>query len=117
MPRDYLKDNLSPVHARFLFLYDQLPDKFYQCALDNLYMSAKFSNLALKINIYVSRVTRKGGRGIPSSLLQEEFKSRQAQIVVFGTVKAEILCGEHECNNLLDVSVYDTKPVLFLNYI
>ena len=94
--------------------FDQLEDNHYQCGLDNLYMSAKFAKLALQRNVYVHGVTRKGRQGIPSCVLQEEVKNMTAQLGVRGTVKAAILRGDPECDSLVAVSVYDTKPVHFL---
>ena len=57
--------------------------------------------------------TCKGGYDIPTSVLQEEVKSHQAQIGVLSTLKEAILCGDPECDNLLAVSVYETKPLHF----
>ena len=101
MPYDYLKGDLSPLQTRVLFLYDQIPDKLYCCVLANIYMSSKLTNLALKRNIYVHSFNCKGGHDIPSSVSQEEIKSRQAQIGVHGTVKAAIICGYPECKIFL----------------
>eukprot|EP00957_Ditylum_brightwellii_P055888 4234718-Ditylum_brightwellii.AAC.1 len=77
-------------------------------------MSAKFAKLALQRNVYVHGVTRKGGRGIPSCVLQVEVKNRTAQLVVGGTVKEAILRGDPECDGFVAVSVYNTKPAHFL---
>eukprot|EP00957_Ditylum_brightwellii_P173614 13217974-Ditylum_brightwellii.AAC.1 len=77
-------------------------------------MSAKFAKLALQRKVYVHDVTRTGGRGIPSCILQEEVKNRTAQLAVQDTVKADILHGDPECDGHVAVSVYDTKPVHFL---
>ena len=41
-PETFVQMGMSPLHARLHALFDQLPCKNYQCALDNLYMSAKF---------------------------------------------------------------------------
>eukprot|EP00957_Ditylum_brightwellii_P040006 3028019-Ditylum_brightwellii.AAC.2 len=89
-------------------------DEHHVCGLDNLYMSANFSKMALKRNVHVHGVTRKCGHGVPSCALQEKVASRSGQIAVRGTVNAVILCGDAECGGLLDVSAYNAKPVQFL---
>eukprot|EP00957_Ditylum_brightwellii_P136793 10431282-Ditylum_brightwellii.AAC.1 len=61
-------------------------------------MSAKFAKLSLQHNVYVYGVIRKGGRGIPSCVLQEEVKNRTTQLGVQGTVNAAILHGDPECD-------------------
>ena len=98
---------------RVLFLYDQLPGKLYRCGLENIYVSSKFSNIGIKINIYVHVFNRTGGCCIPSSLLKYEVKSRQDNIGVLDTVKAAIICGDTECEDFLDLSFYDRNTVHF----
>eukprot|EP00957_Ditylum_brightwellii_P013217 997438-Ditylum_brightwellii.AAC.3 len=91
------------------------PDgKYYRCGLGNLYMSAKFAKLVIKHKVYAHGVTRKGGQGLPSCVLQEEVTNKTAQLGVRGAVKAAILCGDPECDGLLAVSVYGNKPLHFL---
>eukprot|EP00957_Ditylum_brightwellii_P023764 1793394-Ditylum_brightwellii.AAC.1 len=77
-------------------------------------MSAKFVKLALQHKIYVHGVIRKCGWGLPPCVLQEEVTPRTGQFAVHGTVKTAILCGDPECEGLVAVSVYDTKPICFL---
>jgi hypothetical protein len=85
--------------------------------MDNLYISAKVLASALKHErkVLVAGVCRKGGRGFPEAVLQEEVKARADQIRQRGTVKAAVLEGDDTCPNLVAVSVYDTKPVHFLS--
>ena len=59
-------------------------------------------------------VTRKGGRGLPNFVLQDEVQNRTKQDKVRGTVLAAELKGDLKCPSLLAVSVYDTKSVHFL---
>ena len=86
------------------------------CGVDNLYMSAKFCknthNHPCKIKLH--GVTRKGGRGLHTSVLQEEVQNKVEQDKVRETVLAAELIGDSSCPRLLVVSVYDTKPVHFL---
>ena len=108
--------NLSPLHARVMFLFDGLRDKYHQCGVDNLYMSAKFCkdvyNHPMKVKLH--GVTRKGKRGLPLCVIQDEVQSKVEQEKVRGTVLAAELVGDPTCPSLLAVSVYDTKPVHFL---
>jgi hypothetical protein len=100
-------------------LFDTLEDKYHHCGMDNLYNSAAFCKAGYTHpnKVLIHGVTRKGGRGIPPSVLQEEVKNRKAQISVRGTVKAAVLTGDPECPDLVATSVYDTKPVHFLSMI
>ena len=115
-PRKYLAEGLSPLHARCMALFDMLENKFHRIGLDNLYNSAKFARAAyLHLRkVCVSRVTRKGMRGLPVCVVQHEETNKKEQMKVRGTVKAAVLMGDAECPNLVATSVYDTKPVHFL---
>ena len=42
VPSKWVDIGLSPLHARVLGLFEQLPAKAYACGMDNLYNSAKF---------------------------------------------------------------------------
>ena len=99
-----------------MFLFDGLHDMYHQCGVDNLYMSAKFCKDAYNHpnKVKLHGVTRKGGRGLPQSVIQEEVQNRVEQEKVRGTVIAAELVGDPTCPSLLAVSVYDTKPVHFL---
>jgi hypothetical protein len=116
-PKHYLDKHLSPLHARVMYMFDSLKDDYHRCGMDNLYISAKFIAAAYQHErkILVAGVCRKGGRGFPKAVLQEEVKSRTEQLRVRGTVKAAVLKGDEDCPNLIAVSVYDTKPVHFLS--
>ena len=87
--------------------------------MDNLYNSTAFCKAASnhKKKVLCHSITRKGMKGIPSSVRQEEAKSRAAQIHVRGTVKAAVLEGDPDCTNLVASSVYDAKPVHYLSMV
>ena len=118
-PRFYLRQGMSPLHSRVMALFDALRDQFHQCAMDNLYNSATFCKRAYMHNkkVLVHGVTRKGKRGLPKCVVQEEQKTREAQLQVRGTVKAAVLQGDPDCPNLIASSVYDTKPVHYLSMV
>ena len=116
-PKKYTKQGLSPLHSRVMALFDSLGHKFHRCGMDNLYTSARFCKAAYKHTnkVLVHGVARKSGRGLPSTVLQEEVQNRTMQNQVRGTVKAAQLMGDPDMPDLVAVSVYDTKPVHFFS--
>ena len=116
-PPGRYKQNLLPLHARVMSLFDGLEDLYHVCGVDNLYMSAMFCKDAYNhpCKIKLHGVARKGGRGLPTAVLQEEVTNKVEQEKVRGTVRAVELIGDLACLKLLAVSVYDTKPVHFLS--
>ena len=113
----YLKNGTSPLHARVLKLFDVLEESFDQVGMDNLYNSASFSKKTFnhRNKVLVHGVARKGGRGVPKCVIQEEIKNREHQLRVRGTVKAAVLKGDVDRPNLIAASVYDTKPLHYLS--
>ena len=87
--------------------------------MDNLYNSAAFCRAAVNHpkQVLCHGVARKGQRGIPKCVAQEEIKNKQQQNAVRGTVKAAVLEGDDQCKNLIASSVYDTKPVHYLSMV
>jgi hypothetical protein len=118
-PKKYLDTGLSPLHSRVMWLFDRVEDKYHRCMMDNLYMSARLCRVSFNHphKVLIAGVTRKGGRGLPASVLQEEEKNKDRQLGVRGTVKAAVLRGDEGCPGLVANSVYDTKPVHFLSMI
>jgi hypothetical protein len=116
-PKKYLDKGLSPLHARCLFLLDQLKDKHHVCGVDNLYTSARFFREAFteKNKVLCHGVARKSGRGVPKCVIQEEPKRKTQQDQMRGTTKAAVLTDDPEIQDLVAFSVYDTKPVHFLS--
>ncbi len=100
-----------------LGLFDTLEDKGHRVGLDNPYMSARFCK---EVYIHPSKVllhgvTRKGGRGLPVCVIQEEKERPEDKAKARGTVKLAVLEGDDDCPNLVAASVYDQKPVHFLS--
>ena len=118
-PLKYLKMKLSPLHSRVMALFDSLHDRNHICGMDNLYNSATFCRAAYthKKRVMVHGVTRKGMRGLPKCVIQQEVLNRKRQLQVRGTVKAAVLLGDPQCPNLVASSIYDTKPVHFLSMV
>ena len=85
--------------------------------MDNLYNSAKFCKEAYmhKKKLMVHGVARKGIRGIPSSVIQDEVHSKKKQIEVRGTVKVAVLQGDKKLPLLVEACIYDTNSVHFLS--
>ena len=118
-PKKYLKQGLSPLHSRVMSLFDVVKDKYHHCTMDNLYNSAAFCKAAFnhRAQILCQGVTRKGMRGIPASVIQQEVTRKKDQIKARGTVKAAVLEGDPDCPNLVASSIYDTKPVHYLSMV
>jgi len=119
-PDKYINAGMSPIHSRVLWLFDHLEDKFHRVWMDNLCLSASFARASFNHpkKVMIAGVTRKGGRGLPVCILQDEEKKTKAEEEkVRGTVKAAVLNGDPLCPALVAVSVYDTKPVHFLSMI
>ena len=94
---------LPPLHFRVIALFDSLQDKNYVCGMDKLYKSDTFIRKVYTHDkrVMVHRVARKGMRGIPVVVKQEEVKNRKKQIQVRGTVKAAVLQGDKECPDIV----------------
>ena len=118
-PTKYLKQGLSPLHARVMGLFDSIVDDNHQCAMDNLYNSGAFCKAAYnhRQKVLCHGVTRMGMRGIPKHVQQLEVKNRKEQMAVRGTVRAAVLEGDPDCPNLVASSVYDAKPVHYLSMV
>jgi hypothetical protein len=97
-PKKYLDKGLSPLHARCLFLLDQVKDKFHICGVDNLDNSTRFFQEAYtgKNQILCHGVSRESGREIPKSVIQEEPKRKSDQEKMRGTTKPAVLTDDPE---------------------
>ena len=107
-------EDLSPLHKRCVWLMKELQNDWTSIYLDNLYNSLKFTKVAYKEKCLVHGVVRTHQRGLPSSVIQKEEKSRKKQDNVRNTVK----CAVQRNKNMTDViacSIYDTKPVHFFS--
>ena len=60
-------------------------------------------------------VTRKGMRGIPGCIVQEEQKLRKKQLEMRGTTKAAILKGDTKRPDLIVTIVYNNNTVHYLS--
>ena len=116
-PKKHIVQGLSPLHARCMDLFDSLVHEFHKIVLDNLYMSAKLSKAEFNHTkkVLIAGVARKGMRGIPACVMEDEVKQPKDLLAAQGTVKAAVLMGDPECLNLAATSVYNTKPVHFLS--
>ena len=97
-------------------LFDAVCDEYHQCAMGNLYNSTVFFRAAYNKNfkLLCHGVTRKGGRGLPPSILQEALNSKKGHIEARGTTNAAVTQGDPEFPNIVASSDYDTKPVHYL---
>ena len=115
---NFLTDKkLSPLHSRVMALLLQLPDKYYKCGMDNLFMSPKFAKIAKNDtgeDIMIHGVCRPS-RGIPNCILQTTVTKKKELLKNRGTVKASVLVGESKYKGLVALSFYDSKPVYFIS--
>ena len=93
---EYTNTGLSPLYSRVMELFDSAEDDHHVCGMDNLYNYVTVCKRAWnhKRKLKVHGVTRKGTRGIPGCVVQEEQKSRKKKLEVRGTTKAAILKGD-----------------------
>jgi hypothetical protein len=100
-------------------LYDELYHLYHHVGFNNLYNLAAFccATFLHEKKPLVHGVTRKGMRGIPPCVQQEEVKKRTLLDSVRGTVKVAKLEGDPQCPCLIASSVYDTKPVHYLSMV
>ena len=112
----YTSIGLSTLHDQVMALFDEVTDEYHECGVDNLYMSEKFCRDAYthlnKIKLH--GITHKSGRGLPSTIMQQELQNKADQEKVRGTILAAGLVDNSKCPSMIAVSVYDTKPVHFL---
>ena len=59
--------------------FDDVTDKYHECGVENLYMSDKFFRDAYNHTKKLHGVTRKSGRGLPASIMQDELHNRKEQ--------------------------------------
>ena len=59
-------------------------------------------------------MTRKCGRGLPPSFLQEDIKTKKENIEACKTTKAAVMQGNPKSPNIVGSIVYDTKTVYYL---
>ena len=96
-----------------------MKEKFHHIGFNNLYNSTAFGRASFlhEKKLLVHGVTRKGMRGIPSCVQQQEVKNCTLFDSICGTVKVAKLEGDPECPCLTASSVYDTKPMHYLSMI
>ena len=105
---------LAPLACRIVWLAERLPNRWTRLYMDNLYNSEKlFSALFIEESI-AHGVVRMHAHGFPPDILQKEEKNRDRAEKLHGMMMAARLINSNACPDLLDVSVYDTKPVHLL---
>ena len=115
-PTKYIRMGFSPLHARSMWLFDQLNDQFHRVWMDNLYISAKFTKGAWHLSeqkVITAGVCRTKDRGLPQCVIQEAV-DKASLATTRGAIKAAALEGDPDCKDLVALSIYDTKPVHFL---
>ena len=116
-PKYWTDKELSPLHARVMALFQQLPDSNYKCGMDNLFMSPKFAKIAKNDSgkgVMIHGVCRVS-RGIPTCIQQVAVTKKEDLLRNRGIVKASVLKGDAKCDGLVAASLYDSKPVYFIS--
>ena len=87
--------------------------------MDNIYNSDEFSEAAYnnEKKLLIHGVTRKGMRGTPTSVTQEELKSKKAHIETRVTSKEAFTEGDTKCTNLIEAIIYDTTPIHYISMV
>ena len=116
-PKTFLDMGMSPLHARVHSLFDQLPGQHYDCAMDNLYMSAKLcrSSWRCKQKVMIYGVARSDKRGVPKCVEQKTYSKREDVEKARGTLKVAHLKGYSNIDGLIAILLYDTKPFYMLS--
>ena len=99
-------------------LYD-LPDQYYTCGMDNLFISTKF----LRASYAETRSLKNDARSFPKKRLWTNqlyctrilYKGRKKADDMRRDAKDAVLEGGAECPDLVAFNVYGTKPVNFLS--
>ena len=94
-----------------------LPNKYYKCDMDNLFVSPRFTKIAkhgIGKDIMIYGVCRPS-RGIPNYILQTTVTKKKELLKNRGIVKASILVGDSICKGLVILYFYDSKPVYFIS--
>ena len=87
-----------------------------QCIISTT--EAKFSRHRTIMRKFLTNgVTRKGTRGIPPCVAQEEFGSKKAHIDIRVKEKELVLEKDPKCTNLVEAIMYDTKPVHYIRMV
>ena len=108
---------MSPLHARVHSLFDQLPGEHYDCAMDNLFMSAKLcrSSWRFKQKVMIYGVARSDKRGVPKCVEQQVYSKKENIERACGFLKVAHLKGDSNIDGLIAISLYDTKPFYMLS--
>ena len=115
-PKSWTKKGLSSLHSRFMSLIQQLlfETNNYIYGMDNLCISPKFAKVTLNEN--GKRIMIHGvccpSRGIPKCIVQDAVTKKDDILRYNNTVKSTKLIGDSKCEDLVEMSFYDSKPVL-----
>ena len=82
LPQKYIKLGLLPLHTRTISLFDIAYGEYHKCEMVHFYNYAAFSREAYnhRFKVLCHSVTRKGGHGLPPTVIQEELKIKKGQI-------------------------------------
>ena len=96
-----------------MILFDQFTSQHYVCGMDNLYTSSNISLCAIhyKSKVYIHGVTMQPVRGL-SKFIDKKLHTRKDDIMRHRvTLKVEKLVGDTTIKDLVEMSLYDLKPL------
>ena len=93
--KQWIDKGFYPLHACVLVFLDCVTALHHCIGMDNLYTSVKFSKACFNNpkKLLIHGAIRKGMRGIPNCVIQEEQKKMKIQEEKCGKTKAAILVG------------------------
>ena len=116
-PKKWIEKGCSLTHSRIIVTLDALPNKYYTCGMNNLFISEKFFRAAYaktKSQTMVPGVFRKKFVDYPTLLYKKILQKIENDDIMRGKKKADVLEGDVECPDIVEFSVYDTNMVHFL---
>ena len=83
-PKKRIEKGYSLTHPKMFVMLDDLPNQYYTCGMNNIFISAKFFQAAYtetKSKTMVSGVFRKNGRGLPNFIVQEYYATYRKKLI------------------------------------
>ena len=117
-PNNWIDKGYSPTHSQILFMLYALPDQYYTCNMDNIFISENFLRSAYsetKSETIVHGVCQNKIVDYPTFLYNNIIQNREKYNNMRGGTNTCVLEVYVECPDLVVLSVYDTNPVHFLS--
>ena len=83
-PKKLIEKGYSTTHSQIIFMLDILPDKYYTCSMDNIFISVNFlwaTYEETKSKTMVDEVFRQKGRGLTKFVVQEYYTKDRKNMI------------------------------------